>query len=338
MKKRLALFAIFAALTALLSGCSDSTQNNPSVGENLSEKISDNSSDVLIRDSENVKFKYELPQTEKNPVGIYKYADAEVSKDSFLKLFSGQPSFEKKTFDNGFREDYTVGDETGAILNRNGILQSVGYRTSQGFSYWAIEDKAKSPDESTEFDFISRKEIIEKLSATVKELFGDMEIQTKIDAVTAERFSKDVETHIEAAAEIYDNPPTAEKYGIAADFYLVSFAQTFEGVPFDGMNGIAVFTAKGMEVINIYNPVKIVEKVTAADTFINLDEAEKLLVEKYDLLLLEEPVEINSAELTYIIVDENLVPVWKFAFPDNYFEYYDAYTGKEIVAQIGEGA
>lgn len=335
MKKYLPILLIACVL---VSGCSDNAQNNTRKDENLSSTLADNSSNILNRDSENVKFKYDIPQTEKNPVGIYKFADAEVSKDSFLKLFSGQPSCEKETFDNGFREEYTVGDETGAILNRNGILQSVRYETSQGFSYWAIEDKAESPDESTEFDFISRKEINEKLSATVKELFGEMEIQTRIDAITAERFSKDVKTHIEAAAELYDNPPTAEKYGTPADFYLVSFTQTIEGVPFDGMNGIAVFTAKGMEVINIYNPVKIVEKANADDNFINLDKAEKLLVEKYDLLLLEEPVEVNSAELTYIIVDENLAPAWKFAFPDNYFEYYDAYTGKEIVVQGGEGA
>lgn len=317
----------------LLTGCGASNQ-----GENISETHSENTSNEnSIRDSENVKFKYDKPQTEQISADIYNYVNVEVSKESFLNLFSGDPSCEKETFQNGFREVYTFGDESGAILNRDGILEGVNYNTPQGFSYLAVEDGTKSADETSEFDFSSRKEISEKLTSTVKGLLG-MDIKLEIDAVTAERFSKDVETHIKYAAQLDDNPPTANKYGTPSDFYLVSFVQSIDGITVEGRFGNAVFTVNGMELLSVYNPVKTAEKIPETNTFINLDGAEKLLKSKYDMLFLDEPVEVESAELTYIISDEKLTPAWKFEIPGGVTEYYNAYTGKEIVVNVGEGA
>lgn len=326
MKK---LLPILLIVCILLGGCSNSTQDSPQNEDVLNRDLS--------RDSENVKFRYDRPQNEISPVGIYSYANAEVSMESFLELFSEEPSIEKETFPNGFRETYTVGDESGAILNRDGILQSVDYNTSQGFSYLFIEYDAETPDEIKEFEFISRNEIAEQLSGTVKELFG-MDIKIRIDAVSAERFSSDIDTHIKAAAELDDDPPTADKYGIPADYYLVSFIQAVDGVPIDGINGNAVFTAEGMELLSIYTPVAVTEKASASDTFISLDSAERLLKDKYELLFLDEPVYVAGAELTYITNDGKLRPAWKFAFDGGNSEYYDAYTGREIIFYAGEGA
>lgn len=328
MKKLLPILLIGCVL---LGGCDNSTPNSSST--NMGESLGQNTT----RDSENVKFKYNQPQNETLPVDVYNYANAEVSMESYLNLFSGKPINEKETFPSGFRETYTFGDETGAILNRDGILQSVDYNTSQGFSYLYIEYDTETPDEIKEFDFISRKEISEQLSETVKELFG-MEIKIKIDAVSAERFSSDVDAHIKAAGELDDTPPTADKYGTPADYYLVSFAQAIDGVPVDGIYGNAVFTSKGMELLSVYTPIKVTEKVTTSGAFINLDSAEQLLKTKYDLLFLNDPVNVESAELTYIIYEKKLTPAWKFTFDNCNSEYYDAYTGREIIFYAGEGA
>lgn len=326
MKKLLPILLIGCIF---LGGCSNSTTDSPQKEDIPNQKIS--------RNSENVKFKYEQPLNETSPVDIYSYVNAEVSMESFLELFSEEPSGEKETFPSGFRETYTFGDESGAILNRDGILQSVDYNTSQGFSYLFIEYDTEVPDEIKEFDFISRNEIAEQLSKTVKELFG-MDIKIKIDAVSAERFTNDVDAHIIAAAELDDEPTTAEKYGTPTDYYLVSFAQTVDSVPIDGIYGNAIFTATGMELLSIYAPIKVTEKVLTSDTFINLDSAEQLLKDKYELIFLDNPVYVASAELTYIINDGKLIPVWKFVFDDGNSEYYDAYTGKEIIFYTGTGA
>lgn len=342
MKKKLLMLLI---LCVLLAGCSDNSQGDSRQEGNTSETLSGNtstfSSDIsnesLIRDSENVKFKYNKPQTEEISADIYNYVNSEVSTDIYLNLFSGEPSCEKETFPNGFREEYTFGDESGAIMNRDGILQSIDYNTSQGFNYLVVEDGTEVTDETTEFDFISRKEISEKLSTTVKELLG-MDIKAKINAVTADRFSSDVETHINNVAQLDDNPPTADKYGTPADFYLVSFVQCIGDIPVEGRFGNAVFTAKGMELLSVYAPVKPTEKILESNTFITLDGAEKSLKAKYDLLFLDEPVEVESGELIYIINDGKLTPAWEFTFADGIIEYYDAYTGKEIVVNTGEGA
>lgn len=337
MKK---LLPILLTACVLLSGCNNTTQAPLDNNKTLSGTGStdETSKHDLIRDSENVKFKYDKPQNDQVSIGIYNYTNAEISKESFLGLYSGEPDCAKETFPNGFREEYTFGDETGSILNRDGVLQSADYNTSQGFSYLAVEYDTQSPDEKTEFEFISRKEIVDKLSETVKELL-EINIQLKIDAVSAERFSKDVDAHIKAAAELDDNPPTADKYGTPADFYLVSFVQTIDGVPIEGRFGNAIFTAKGMELLSVYSPVKVSEKVPETNAFISLEGAEKLLKDKYELLFLDNPVEVESAELFYVIYEDKLTPAWKFTFADGTAEYYDAHSGKEIVVYVGgEGA
>lgn len=336
MKK--GFISIFFTGCVLLSGCNNSAQNSSDAGKK-SSPATDVSTDNwnMIRDTENVKFKYDQPQDAAHSADIYSYSNAEVSMESYLKLFSEEPSCEKETFPNGFREEYTFGDESGSIMNRDGILVGVDYHTSQGFSYLAVEDGTEVADETTKFDFISRKEVSEKLSLTVNELLG-MDIQVKINAVTADRFSKDVETHINNVAQLDDNPPTADKYGTPADFYLVSFVQSIDGVPVVGCFGNAVFTAKGLELLSVYSPLKSTEKVSKSNEFINLDGAEKLLKDKYELLFLDEPVNVENAELTYIIADGKLTPTWKFTFFGGIIEYYDAYTGKEIVVNMGEGA
>lgn len=334
MKK---LLPILLAGCVLLGGCNNSPRGSTQIDKNSSSITGDNSNQNLLRDSENVKFKYNQPQDAAASVGIYGYANAEVSMESFLNLFSGEPSCEKETFPSGYREEYTFGNESGAILNRGGILQGVDYNTSQGFGYFFIEYDTKAPDETAEFEFISRKEITEKLSKTVKELLG-MDIQIKIDAVSAERFSNDVEAHIKAAAELDDDVPKADKYGTPADYYLVSFVQSVDGVTVDGANGNAIFTAKGMELLSVHSPIKITERASESNSFIGLEGAEKLLKEKYEMLFLDDPVNVASAELAYIINDGKLKPTWKFVFADSNVEYYDAYTGKEIIFYTGEGA
>lgn len=330
MKKKMSMLLI---ICMLLTGCGSANQ-----GKNISGTLSENTSNEnSVRDSANVKFKYNKPQTEQISADIYNYVNAEVSLEGFMDLFSGDPSCEKETFPNGFREVYTFGGESGVILNRGGILQGINYHTPQGFNCLAVEDGTEYADETTEFDFSTRKEISEKLMSAVKELLG-MDIKLKIDAVTAERFSKDVETHIKYAAQLYDDPPTADKYGTPADFYLVAFVQSIDGIPVEGRFGNAVFTANGMELLSVYTPVKSAEKVPAANAFIDLDGAEELLRSKYDMLFLDDPVEVESAELTYIISGGKLTPVWEFEIPGGITEYYDAYTGKEIVVSAGEGA
>ena len=341
MKKKISMMLV---LCVLLAGCSDNSQSDSRHEDNTSETLSDNTStfsndisnESLIRDSENVKFKYANTKNEQNAVGVYGYTKAETSKENFLNLFSGQPKCEEETIPNGFREEYALGDESGVIMERNENL-SVQYNTSQGESYFSVEYDAQFPDERTEFNFISREEISDKLASTIHELL-EINIQTKIDAVTAERFSKDVEAHIKAIAELDDNPPTADKYGTPADFYLVTFVQTIENIPVNGTYGHAIFTADGMEFMDVFNTVNVSEKETVSDAFINLDGAEKLLKAKYDLLFLNEPVEVESGELIYIINDGKLTPAWEFTFADGIIEYYDAYTGKEIVVNTGEGA
>ncbi|MCM1166149.1 MAG: hypothetical protein NC299_15865 [Lachnospiraceae bacterium] len=337
MKKHLPLLLVGCIL---LGGCSNvNTQDPLNIGGNSSQTVSaENVSNInAARDSENVKFKYEKPQTEQKPVGIYNYAAAEISQDSFLKLFSGEPTCEKETFPIGFRDEYSCADEEGVIMNRNGLL-SVDYNTAQGFNCFVIAHGEEDPDRNTEFDFISRNEIAEKLTETVKNLLG-IDIRITIDAVTAERFSRDAAEYVKALAELNDNPPNVEKYGTPADYYSVSITQVIEGIPIDGMTGAAVFTAAGMEYLSFYAPMKVLEKVGGGDSLIDLDGAEQLLKNKYDMLFLDSPVEVTSGELTYIVNESKLTPVWKFNFFGGLTEYYDAYTGKEIaVYAAGEGA
>lgn len=333
MKRKLSILVL---LCVLLTGCSSNSSDNSNHDDNTLTDSSAIINENLIRDSENVKFKYTAAQNEQDNVNIYSYNEAKISKDSFWSLFSAEPKCEEISIPNGFREEYFIGDESGVIMERNGDL-SVQYNTFQGEKYFSVEYDSQFSDEKTEFDFSSRKEISDKLELIVNELLG-ITIQAKINAVSSEQFSKDVEAHIKNIAELDDNPPAADEYGTPADFYVVSFVQTIDGVPVNGTYGDAVFTLNGLEFLDIFNPVSCGEKISTTDLFMGLDGAEKLLKAKYDLLFLDEPVEVESGELKFIISDGKLTPAWEFTMTSGIVEYYDAYSGKEIVVNTGEGA
>lgn len=333
MKRKLSILVL---LCVLLTGCSSNSSDNSNHDDNTLTDSSAIINESLIRDSENVKFKYTAAQNEQDNVSIYSYNEAKISKDSFWDLFSAEPLCEEISIPNGFREEYFIGDESGVIMERNGEL-SVQYNTFQGEKYFSVEYDFQFSNEKTEFDFSSRKDISDKLESTVNELLG-ITIKAKINAVSSERFSKDVDAHIKNIAELDDNPPAAEEYGAPADFYVVSFVQTIDGVPVNGTYGDAVFTKNGLEFLDIFNPVSCGEKVSTSDLFMGLDGAEKLLKAKYDLLFLDEPVEVISGELKFIISDGKLTPAWEFTMTSGIVEYYDAYSGKEIVVNTGEGA
>lgn len=302
MKK---LLPIMLSGCILMSGCSNSAQNVPDSGKNSSQSVIDSvSGQDAMRDSENLKFGYDRPETKEFNAGVYNYVNAELSDDDFLELFSGEPSREKETFPNGFREKFIFGDEEGSILNRDGNLL-VDYYTSQGFNFLVVEYDSQNEDKNTEFDFISRKELTEKLSSTVKNLLN-IDIQIRINAVTAEQFSEDLKLHLSSMEELYETTPDAEKYGTPTDFYFVSFNQVIGGIPIEGSYGNAVFTAKGIEYLNFYNPWKLTEKSGNSNSVIDISAAEKLLKKNMSCFFLTNLLALQAASLHILSIPKRL--------------------------------
>lgn len=337
------LIIISALLCLLLSGCTaaeqaekaeNSSGKAPASGVNLTNDLSNS------RDSENVRFLYEKPQSEQHAAGIYNCKTAEISLDKYTALFSKDPECEKRSYPETKRRinRYKTGSENGTIDYTNNILQGVNYYTEQGMNYIAVEDGNEVIDTVSEFDFISRADLSKKIKSVVRGLFG-VDVEVTVNAVTADRFASDASKHLQAVEDLYGSAPDIDKYGTPTDFYIVSFVQMIDGVPFDGGNGDAVYTADGLEFLSIHAPVKVGSKIDPGKEFIDLDGAEKLLKEKYGLLLLDEPELIERAELTYAHSDGVMTPVWKFTAQGSVETTFDAYTGKEIVwAFTGEKA
>ena len=340
--KRKNLIIISALLCVLLSGCSAAEKGKENIEPGKSNSVdlipgkasADNSNPLpeTPRDSENVKFLYERPQAEQPAVGIYNCENAAVSEEIYFSLFSNIPECEKQSFPETKRriDRYKTASESGTIDYTDDVLQGASYYTEQGMNYTMVEDGNDVIDTVTEFDFISRAELSEKIKSIVRGMFG-IDVEVTIDAVTADRFAADAKAHAQADAELRGTVPNVEKYGAASDFYAVSLVQKIEGVTYDGSYGSAIYTAKGLESLYVGNPVRIVSTISTNTDFITLDGAEKLLKEKYELLLLDEPDSFTKAELTYVHSDNVLTPAWKFTSEYSMDTTFDAYTGKEIV-------
>lgn len=296
------ILCLLSAACIMLSACntakSDTEPNqSQSVNSNadtstLSQdnaKNTDNSDNQASapRDSENVKFLYEKPHTEQPPVGIYNGEYADISEEKYIELFSETPECDRQTYPEVKRrnDEYKSSDETGMISYTNGVFQNVNYYTKQGLNYMAVADGSGTSDTETEFDFISRDELSDKIKSIAQNLFG-IDIKLTIDAVTEKRFSSEAAERLKFEAELYGNASSPDKYGAPIDFYAVSFVQTVDGVPFEGSFGTAVYSANGLEYLYIGAPIKITSAVIASTDFISLDGAENLLKEKYELLFL----------------------------------------------------
>lgn len=333
--KRKILLSLFLAAGVLLCGCNTG---------NSTDQKADNGNERTL--SEDPYFSEEQPsdsgKTQDNLTAarIYRSQAAELSADSYLKLFSSAPQCDKITVAERKmeRNEYTAEGESGTVVYIDGQLSQAGYHTNKGFKIIAVEQGSGDIDQETEFDFISRKELSQKLSDAVRDLVG-IEVEMKIGAVKAEQYSEDVKSHITAAAELGSGEENADDYGSPEDFYLISFTQAIDGIPFEECFGYAVYTSAGIEFLDVNNPIKAVSEEPAGSEFMTLDKARELIKDKYDLLLLDEPVSFTDEKLIYICRDELLTPAWKFTSDKGTEEYYDAYTGREIVwGALGEGA
>lgn len=329
------LIIISAILCLLLSGCNASESGgdpgNSTVGNAASEVNLTNNLNGS-RDSENVKFLYEKPRLEISSPGIYSCERANAAIDKFNALFSKTPECEKRSYPETKRRINTYKTETeeGSISYTNDILDGVRYYTGQGLNFNIIESGSDVIDEITEFDFISREKLTEKIKKTVRDLLR-IDVEITIDAVTKDRFAVDVQNHLDSLKDLYESAPDPDKYGEPADFYAVRITQKIDGVTYDGSYGEAIYTANGLELLSVFYPVKIGSKVNTSAEFIDIDGAENLLKQKYELLLLNEPEQIERAELTYAHSDGVMTPVWKFTAKGGVETVFDAYTGKEIV-------
>lgn len=331
MKKKNLVIAL-TLICLMLSGCDgigkseDPGGKNPASGVNLTNNLSG------LRNSENVKFLYEKPSLGISSPGIYSCERANAAMDKFNALFSKTPECEKRSYPETKRRisSYKTETEEGIISYTNDIMDGVRYYTGQGSNFNIIEGCSGVIDEITEFDFISRAKLSEKIKKTVHDLLR-IDVEVTIDAVTKDRFSADVSKHIDSLKELYGSAPDPDKYGGPADFYAVRITQKIDGITYDGGYGEAIYTANGLELLSVFYPVRIGLKTNTSGEFIDIDGAENLLKQKYGLLLLSEPEQIEKAELIYAHSDGVMIPVWKFTAKGGAETVFDAYTGKEIV-------
>lgn len=145
-----------------------------------------------------------------------------------------------------------------------------------------------------------------------------------------------------------------QSWGKEDECYYLSFQGRYGGIPFSregtkypGPHIEAVYSARGIESLDITSPFEVVRPGQPVD-MPSLTAARELIAEKYDKIILPYPVVIQQVSLEYVMPSSGagLIPSWRVivndvdrvtdeetgkSFSNRHHHLLDALTGKEIV-------
>lgn len=305
------------------------------------------------------------------------------NENAYLKPYSKTP---KVTYGGGGNIFYDAGDEWGMAspqtehMYRYSTIRGMDMYSAAFNNYRAAVDSDISDgaiynyekcSAELEFDFISRAELKTKMEQLLSD-FMPSELYLNIYAVTAEEYRQMTENYDkfnpnnESNAEFWHLSGGTHSWSEAADFYCIYGTQNVGEMGIfakdsgdeqhsprrGGTSFEAIYTDKGLEYIYIMDyPFKIGEITSAGQKVISLDEAERIITNKYAANLLGDPKVFSNVDFRYLPLENEkgktvLTPVWKFwnlsfnpsydgsGFTTLYYGdvvYINAFTGKEII-------
>lgn len=369
MKNRIFAGILTVCTATTLYGCADVDGNN-SVIKQDEQSSSNNSADSEIE--MNVSEKKEHPTKCK----IYRQTAVNFTEEQLLSFFSETP---ERTF---YRESNTAvytaetehGNTSGNSLNfltDTGSLCMMAYGAVFGEG---IEEKPQN------FDFASRDEIFGKAVEKLKDL-GVSDVDwyiKKLYAVSANDLEKFKEEQIKSVknnpynlneSEMQKEIEAAERIAKrkSKDFYYIELRPQFDEIP--TYSGYAVhhgehdrfvvpasceicFSADGIESFSVSNIAKT--QTFEEVEIIPFDKAKELILKKYDSIIFDGEVAVNSVELVYMAIPQNDLgeiasrfetrPFYAFhctiteerggkTISENITTYFDAVTGDEFATE-----
>lgn len=202
--------------------------------------------------------------------------------------------------------------------------------------------------ESTDLEFATANEAVQTADAFL-ESFGI----TNAVCLTVNSFNKEaIEAKLaEMQAEGYE-----ENQPAVSDAYVLSYAVEVDGLPCDtelftmanqrdieGITITVIVDADGVIYMNFSGPYYTATEVRpdTPSEVLSFDEMKEIVADKFDNLILSDPVRICAVKLQYVALPVNdhqmaYTPCWCFATPrgssGRYVWYrFNAYTGAEII-------
>lgn len=206
-----------------------------------------------------------------------------------------------------------------------------------------------------EFDFAS----FEDVERHVKKFLASLGVDScscNIYPVSKELFDEIYKLNDELVATYDMGRSSSDTFGRYQEFYYITVRPTVDGIEFyDNHAGYIekgtvvfgtdirmTFSPKGIESISFMNGYATDEVIEKDVQIINAQDAEQLLISKFENLLMYEPVTFSKLGLMYFQIPSNysaeenhadyyvMTPVWSFIAEDGKNIYFNAIDGKEI--------
>lgn len=319
-----------------------STTNDDFTGSNESSKNNNSHIGNLGQLTENVYVAYDkTPYQNISAKCCYYTKYMPITENMISELFSKAPNITYDGYGNTFFE---TNSERGFFSHMDEASIDFSYCTDFGNDMdSAVYNKYSMFSTNREFGFISRNDLISKMTLTLSKFVpSNMDIQ--IYSVTKNDYLQIIS---ETTDEEKENSYT---WSDGTDFYYIVANQTVDEIPiFSGIIGNpnigtvtngsicrAVYTENGLEYLYVWSPYVIEEEVHPEQDFISVDNAEIILKNICESLLFNEPITYTSVKLVYIPLNTPngrllLTPAWEFSDGKFTVNYINAFTGEEII-------
>lgn len=386
MRKKIIAVAILLSLTATLGGCANVDGENTSkladsISVSKSEELS-NKYEIPSSSSSNdktIESSSDSAGESPSKCKIYMQKVKTFTEDQLLSFFSETP--ERIYYDETNTIVYTSGTERGntdgtdlTFLTDAGMLCAMSY-DMVGSSYDGEQSKIENLDfaafgevleavekQMIKFGFTSDEWFVNKVY-TIKADDLDRFKETQYNAANENPYNLDeseLQKEIEQANRI-NKYPSKDSYYIDLRFKIDNIKMyTGNGLQYGGDANYQIlgssctvcYSKDGFELISIYN---VCETESSEDTdIISPNEAQKLITHKYNDIIFNGEIEVNSMELIYMAIPQNDLNVYFSNFEtrpfyvfyytlteecygetisSNVITYFDAVTGNELATE-----
>lgn len=332
---------------------------NSAADTNLSLNYESNNPCML---TDNVFCDYNKDNEYPENCNIYSGTKLKVSESSVLNLFNKMPEINYSQYgENGTLVNFV--NNSGETANLTPF--SFSFFTDEGLYYEASADYFNGLDFGLEdeLSFCSEEAAIDQIKNALYSIGVETDLEArKIYRITSERFSEFISSKVSAMDEETEkgkNIASKLKSIPVKDFYYIYFVPYLDEIPtlnnigignidttnyISGNIVVGCYSEDGIESIYVSGIVNPSDKIKENVKIISIETLELCLKEKYEKLIVTNPLHITNIELIYAPIQNdnlsgiNYTPVWKVDLYEDLGEiknekslFFNAISGVEII-------
>lgn len=365
MKRKLALI-ISMVIMSSLCGCYPTGENK--INNNISNYIeatekqdsipsetlnsSEETSGKIDLELKNVKVSLELPDYTEGFVNKISAKMKEWSDDDLKKIFfpnDQELAYNEYnvSFENVKCHSYETNDER-FLMYEPGCISYYDSKKRRDYSYTLISSSIFSIDMQETFSYVEFDDFsIMQAKDTVESYFNKLKIDNLSDPIVYSITSDDANKFFDSFGAITDkhgNP--LEKWKEQQQCYILLYPLEYNGVEFSTTmeNYILAIITKD-DLIELSCRYLIDESTVESENInfeYNAEKALNTIINKYEKLIIDSPIYINSCKLSYIKstgiinVFQSYKPVWEISLKSEYDDIGTRITYNYIDVESGE--